>query len=267
MFVNLLHPSRRSFTNVYNRCLKQAPYTTKAASTAVTYFASDLTAQMLERAGRVGVGQDNEAKRSPDFVRSLKFASVGGLWVGPLLTKWFNVMEVLVPGRTVPAIAKKMFLDQTVQGPFMIATMYAWCALGNGKSLPEIYSKLEEVLFETWMNSLYVWTPVQLVQQAMVPLQYRVIVANAVSYFWDTYLSYMMMTDAGLPITEERDECKEGHTKQSQGEREGRDGFSSSSIERDNASTSRRNTSSISRRQTAILIRSELQGKSQSQTG
>ena len=48
----------------------------------------------------------------------------------------------------------------------------------------------------TWINSLYVWGPVQAMQQAVVPLQYRVLVANGVSYFWDTYLSLMMMDGA-----------------------------------------------------------------------
>ena len=45
----------------------------------------------------------------------------------------------------------------------------------------------------TWINSLYVWGPVQAMQQAVVPLQYRVAVSNVVSHFWDTYLSLQMM--------------------------------------------------------------------------
>ena len=43
------------------------------------------------------------------------------------------------------------------------------------------------------------WGPVQVMQQAVVPLPYRVLVANGVSYFWDTYLSLKMMDGAGQP--------------------------------------------------------------------
>ena len=45
---------------------------------------------------------------------------------------------------------------------------------------------------------MWVWAPVQIMQQTLVPLHYRVSVANLVSYFWDTYLS-MMMSPAEVP--------------------------------------------------------------------
>ena len=48
-------------------------------------------------------------------------------------------------------------------------------------------------LRDTWVKSVYVWSPVQAVQQLFVPPEYRVAVANGVSYFWDTYLSLCMM--------------------------------------------------------------------------
>ena len=47
-------------------------------------------------------------------------------------------------------------------------------------------------MYPTWIKSLYVWGPVQVVQQAWVPLEYRVAVFNLVSYFWDTYLAIKM---------------------------------------------------------------------------
>ena len=53
-----------------------------------------------------------------------------------------------------------------------------------------------EELYPTWIKSLYVWAPVQVVQQAWVPLEYRVAVFNLVSYFWDTYLAIKMAPEA-----------------------------------------------------------------------
>ena len=66
-------------------------------------------------------------------------------------------------------------------------------ALSNGATLAQIERKLRDELYSTWVSSVYVWAPVQVFQQAVVPLRYRVAVANGVSYFWDTYLSLCMM--------------------------------------------------------------------------
>jgi hypothetical protein len=169
----------------YNARLASHPYTTRASQTFATYFCSDCTAQALE--GDTGAAPADRA------ARALKFASVGGLWVGPLLTHWFIVMDRLVPGRSVRAVGVKLVADQVLQGPFMIGSMFGLCALSNGATLAQIERKLRDELYSTWVSSVYVWAPVQVFQQAVVPLRYRVAVANGVSYFWDTYLSLCMM--------------------------------------------------------------------------
>ena len=174
----------------YNARLLSHPYSTKAAGTGLTYVCSDLTAQAIERRQHPGSSAGGSALSAE---RALKFGAVGGFWVGPLLTYWFQLMDRIVPGRSPRAIAVKMLVDQTVQGPFMIGTMFAWCAVLNGASPAAIEAKLRTELYDTWVNSVYVWAPVQIVQQAVVPLQYRVAVSNVVSYFWDTYLSLQMM--------------------------------------------------------------------------
>ena len=187
----------QSLLRGYNARLFSHPYSTKAAGTALTYVCSDLTAQALER--RQHTGDDGESAFSAE--RALKFGAVGGLWVGPLLTYWFQLMDRLVPGRAPRAIALKLLVDQTVQGPLMLGSMFAWCALLNGASPAAVVAKLRTELYSTWVHSVYVWGPVQIVQQALVPLQYRVAVSNVVSYFWDTYLSLQMMPpphEAGL---------------------------------------------------------------------
>ena len=63
----------------------------------------------------------------------------------------------------------------------------------NGASAPQIGAKLDAHLWGTWRDGVCVWAPVELVQQSVVPLRYRVAVSNVVSYFWDTYLSLKMM--------------------------------------------------------------------------
>mmetsp|Transcript_23452 Transcript_23452/g.52883 ORF Transcript_23452/g.52883 Transcript_23452/m.52883 type:complete len:218 (+) Transcript_23452:119-772(+) len=177
---------RRSLLAAYNEALDTNPYSAKAFSTGVTYVFSDLTAQALEADGNPSIA--DRARRA------LTFGAVGCFWVGPLLTKWFFVMDRFVPGKGPAAVATKLMVDQVIQGPFMIGSMFVLTALGSGRTTDQIAAKLKTALFPTWVNSVYVWAPVQIVQQAVVPMKYRVAVANFVSYFWDTYLSIQMMS-------------------------------------------------------------------------
>jgi len=173
-------PSPLGAIQAYNAALVAQPFATKAVGTGLTYFLSDLTAQLLENKDR------------PRFRRGLKFAAVGAFWVGPLLAAWFQVMDALVPGRTPGPVLVKILADQVLQGPFMIATMFLWTGLMNGASVEAIGKTLRKQLKPTWIKSVWVWSPVQAVQQVLVPIEYRVAVANFVSYFWDTYLAHEM---------------------------------------------------------------------------
>jgi len=194
---------RRSLGGWYAAALDNHPYKIKALGTGLTYVCCDLTAQALEKWSHGSVAGPTAADAASttsalgaSLQRAITFGAVGGFWVGPLLTAWFGVMERFVPGRGPAAVAAKLLADQVLQGPFMIASMFAWTALLQGASEAEIEAKLRERLWDTWVNSVGVWAPVQLLQQTVVPMKYRVTVANLVSYFWDTYLSIKMMGTA-----------------------------------------------------------------------
>ena len=110
----------------YNAALATRPFTTKAAGTGITYFFSDLTAQALE---------GDRSSLIEKVKRASQFALVGALWVGPLLAAWFQVMDFYVPGRSVGAGSRKIVMDQCLQGPLMIATMFLWTGLLAGAGL------------------------------------------------------------------------------------------------------------------------------------
>ena len=136
--------------------------------------------------------------------RTLRFAAVGLLWVGPLLSLWHQAMEHVIPGAAAASILKKVLLDQFLQGPFMISSMYlitgASGRLADGwglrAALRDGGDGARRQWRSTWVQSLYVWSPVQALQQAAIPLQHRVLVANVVAYVWNTYLAMRMAPGA-----------------------------------------------------------------------
>lgn len=179
-----------AFLASYNAALATRPFQTKAIGTGVTYFASDLTAQSLEG--------DESVPLRQRLGRALRFAVVGGLWVGPLLAAWFTAMDAMIPGNGAGAVISKVVMDQVIQGPLMIGSMFVLVGLLAGGSLRDGVATVRTRLWDVWVKSVYVWAPVQAVQQLVVPLQYRVAVANLVSYFWDTYMASEMAEECDV---------------------------------------------------------------------
>ena len=202
----------RGVMQPYNKLLFAHPVKTKAVGTGVTYLFSDMTAQAIEtqRPGAPTVAPQDRA------ARALKFGAIGALWIGPVLSSWFNLMDRFVPGSSRRAILVKLIADQLLMAPPLLGSMFCVTALSNGSSLCMIEEKLRLRLLPTWGNSLVVWAPVSLLQQAMVPLHYRVAVSNLVSYFWDTYLSLIMM-DSPAPPAEAGLQCHNAEPSQSMG--------------------------------------------------
>ncbi|KAH8072451.1 hypothetical protein JL721_3726 [Aureococcus anophagefferens] len=129
----------------------------------------------------------------------------GALVAHPFATKAAGtgvtyVMDWAVPGAGAASVAAKVLMDQCIQGPFMISSMFVLAALSAGESRRDAVGKARRMLRPTWVKSVYVWSPVQAVQQTLVPLEYRVAVANFVSYFWDTYLAHEMCGPEGCKV-------------------------------------------------------------------
>lgn len=158
--------------------LLERPFVTKSLTTGLTYVAADASAQMVELRRE---GGSLELKKRATRVCGLFL--IGCLYVGPVLTAWFNLLDA-----RVPSLLGRTALDQCVQAPFMIACIFSLASIFEGRAA-EVPAKLRSKLKPTWFTAMWVWVPTQLINQGAVPLRYRVVVTNIVSYFWDTYLS------------------------------------------------------------------------------
>ena len=88
--------------------------------------------------------------------------------------------------------------------PFVCVFMASILTLeGKPELIPsEISSKLWPVMQTNWM----MWIPAQLINFALVPLQYRVLVANMVALAINTYLSWASHRPADPPALQEKEE-------------------------------------------------------------
>ena len=173
----LVPPQKEAF-------IDRHPLLAKSLSMGITYGLADMTAQLFAY-----LAHGEVVPLAMRMRRAISLTGVGCLAVGPLLTVWFDFLERIVPGRSKRAILKRTVLDQAIEVPVMISIIFSLSSLAEGHSPAYCLAKIQLKLLSTWKDCTAVWFPVQLVNQGLIPLRFRVIFQAVVSFFWDTYLS------------------------------------------------------------------------------
>ncbi|KAB5526613.1 hypothetical protein DKX38_020460 [Salix brachista] len=151
--------SRSGFIGWYLSQLESRPVVTKTFTTSLIYAAADLTAQVDPSlltflhgytkhwipgalipivskyfAGKYDVTYmiSSTSSSSLDFVRTLRMAGYGLLFLGPSQHLWFNFMSKVLPKRDVLTTFKKIFMGQAVYGPANTALFFSYNAALQG---------------------------------------------------------------------------------------------------------------------------------------
>lgn len=132
-----------------------------------------------------------EKKGSGHDVRRTMRMCIMGLIIGPIQRTWFLTLERVIPPTSKVQIIKKLIVDQTVYGPFIIFFFYSLSGTLSGKKPHEVKLLLQEKYFKTMLTAFKVWPFVQAVNFSLVPLQHRANFVQVVSLCWNMYLSWM----------------------------------------------------------------------------
>ncbi|KAI8006511.1 PXMP2/4 family protein 4 [Camellia lanceoleosa] len=78
-----------------------------------------------------------------DWLRALRMTSYGFLLYGPGSYAWYQFLDHCMPKQTVENLLLKVLLNQIILGPIVIAVVFAWNNLWQGKisELPNKYKK------------------------------------------------------------------------------------------------------------------------------
>ncbi|GAB2234771.1 hypothetical protein Drorol1_Dr00004036 [Drosera rotundifolia] len=126
-----------------------------------------------------------------DWVRALRMASYGFLLYGPGSYVWYQYLDRQLPQQTVGNLVLKVFLNQVVLGPCVIAVALAWNNLWLRK-LSELPKKYQQDFLPTLFYGFRFWIPVSALNFWVVPLQGRVAFMSLGSIFWNYVLSSTM---------------------------------------------------------------------------
>ncbi|KAI7731461.1 hypothetical protein M8C21_026885 [Ambrosia artemisiifolia] len=123
-----------------------------------------------------------------NWLRALRMASYGFLLYGPGSYVWYQYLDRCMPKQTAQNIIMKVVLNQIILGPSVIAVVFAWNNLWQGK-LSELPNKYQKDALPTLLFGFRFWIPVSVINFWAIPLQARVAFMSINSIFWNFYLS------------------------------------------------------------------------------
>ncbi|TFK48102.1 hypothetical protein OE88DRAFT_1665201 [Heliocybe sulcata] len=168
-----------SLMKAYNTLLIRRPMMAQCATAAVLFGAGDVLAQQaIEKKGK-----------EHDFMRTARLSFYGGALFGPIITKWYQFLNKLQFSTPTKGIIYKVWLDQAVLSPAVVAYFFGSMTLLEGKPLSEAGERLSSAYVPTLIRNWGVFVPAQALNFAVVPPHMRFVFVSVVSLFWNTYLS------------------------------------------------------------------------------
>lgn len=117
---------------------------------------------------------------------------IAGTTVGIFSHYWYIFLERKLPQKSLPSVAKKIFLDQLIGTPLNIMTLLVTLHILHRKNYEEFKSDVRNRVWRLYFGELLVWTPAQFVNFYFLPLRYRVLYDNLLSLAYDVFVSYVM---------------------------------------------------------------------------
>lgn len=193
----------RHSSTVQDEQLKKLRFPFKAACTAgilalLGDTAAQLRSQWVQRQGTLNQPTDVQTETTVkkklqdyDWLRALRMTSYGFLIYGPSSQIWYNFLDHVLRQKTLTNLSLKVFLNQVVLGPYVIAVVFAWNSLWQGRldKLPALYA---DRALPTLVDGWKFWIPASVLNFGVVPLQARVAFMSSCAIFWNFYLSTTM---------------------------------------------------------------------------
>ncbi|RDX44059.1 hypothetical protein K466DRAFT_437780, partial [Polyporus arcularius HHB13444] len=165
--------------HAFNQALIRKPLVTQCATSFVLFGTGDVLAQQaFEKKGA-----------NHDWMRTARLSFYGGAIFGPILTKWLQFLNRMQFASPTKAVAYKVYLDQFVFTPGVVAMFFGSLTLLEGKSVTDAKERISDAYVPTLLRNWGVFIPTQVVNFAIVPPHMRFVTVGVVSLFWNAYLS------------------------------------------------------------------------------
>ena len=183
----------------YESALTTHPARTKGATGWVLALLGDGAAQAIQRRSRSG------ATTEPNLRRSFAFSTHNMLWTSCGLHPLFNLLDRLLPGTSLQAVAGKTSIQLLIIDPFIyLPTVYFGNGLLLGQDLRTIVAKMRAEFWRTTVAMWKFWAPATVVLFRFIPLRHQSNFINGLAAVWLVVLS-LLYNRLGSPAKESRD--------------------------------------------------------------
>lgn len=168
----------------YLRLLQERPLLTKSLTSGILPALGNLLSQIILRRRR-----NQKSSKRVDLVGPFRFAIYGFLFTGPLSHYIYLFMEQIIPSSSPLAGLRRLLLDRLIIAPVFLLLFFCVMNVLEGKDLASLNQKLKNGYWLALKMNWKVWTPFQFINMTYIPVQFRVLFANMVAFFWYAYLA------------------------------------------------------------------------------
>ncbi|XP_072271361.1 peroxisomal membrane protein 2 [Pyxicephalus adspersus] len=177
-------PLHTLLLRTYLQLLHSRPVLTKSLTSGILSALGNLLSQKIEQRRKTKSTTENV-----DLVALLRFAAYGLFFTGPLSHYFYLFLEQGVPSSTPMAGLRRLLLERLIIAPAFLFLFFIVMNFLEGKNLNSLNRKLKDSYWSALVMNWKVWTPFQFINVNYIPVQFRVLFANLVAFFWYAYLS------------------------------------------------------------------------------
>jgi len=139
-----------------------------------------------------------------DVARAARMTTFGLLLYGPLQHVWYVYLDRTFGKKNyVPHFLAKLGLNQTVLGPVVLLSVFAWNFVLEGKA-GELQAKVKDDFWPTLITGWKIWIPLASINFWLIPVNKQVLYMSACSTISTGWLSYASNRSIGNLLTRKR---------------------------------------------------------------
>ena len=197
----------------YTQKLDSHPIATKVITSGLISGSGDLLCQYLStKKDNEIIEDEKQHNNSYDWRRTINFTILGGALVAPTVHVWYGYLMSSIPGSSITAIGKRLFMDQGLFAPIFLPTFVSCLTVlehinlnsnddttlqsrnnnsnNDNDLISHISNRLRNDVPDAIVVGWKIWVPSMTIMFALIPGKFQVLYSNCIGFVWNAYLSW-----------------------------------------------------------------------------